>query len=165
MSNVLDNYQAVLHDLELRRSRCQKELIELDQTITGIRKIVSTTASLFMATPIAGPIESTAAEEEVKRYVGMSVRWAILKLLSEYAPGPLKSSEVASFLASGGIVSKANDFTANVSAVISDMVNVRKELEPAGENDYRLTDNGRMAWAAIKHSPKYVNRGAFASVQ
>jgi hypothetical protein len=108
-------------------------------------------------------METNAAEDEAKRYVGMSVRWAVLKLLSEHAPGPLKSSEVASFLASGGIVSKGKDFTANVSAVISDMVKVRKELEPAEENTYRLTDNGRLAWAAIKHSPKYINRPAVSS--
>jgi hypothetical protein len=165
MANVLDHYQAVLHDLELRLSRNQKETVRLQQTIAGIRETISTTASLFMATPSTSPMETNAAEDESRRYVGMSVRWAVLKLLSEYAPGPLKSAEVASFLASGGIVSKGKDFTANVSAVISDMVKVRKELEPAEENTYRLADNGRLAWAAIKHSPKYVNRGAFASVQ
>jgi hypothetical protein len=165
MDNMLDHYQAVLGDLELRRTRCQKELLELEQTITGIRKLVSKSASLFMATPVnSAPAEDEGVIAEMRRYAGMSVRWAILKLFSEHAPGPLKSSEIAQFLASGGIVSKGKDFTANVSAVISNMVKERKEMEPA-EDGYRLTDNGNLAWAAIKHSPKYVNRASSATVQ
>ena len=46
------------------------------------------------------------------------------------------------------------------------LVNKRKELEPAEETGtYRLTDNGRLAWAAIKHSPRYLNRAASATLQ
>jgi len=55
--------------------------------------------------------------------------------------------------------------TGSVSAVVSDMVNKRKELEPAEESTYRLTESGRLAWAAIKHSPKYVNRAVSATLQ
>jgi hypothetical protein len=167
MDNIMNQYQAVVADLELRRNRCQKELAELEQTIAGLKKVAATTASLFMAAPIdARPEEHASASEESQRYAGMSVRWGILKLLSEYSPGPLKSSEIAGLLATGGIVSKGRDFTANVSAVISNMVKERKELEPAMENGYYiLSDNGRLGWAAIKHSPKYTNRGTSATLQ
>jgi hypothetical protein len=166
MDNMLDHYQAVLRDLELRRSRCQNELAELDQTIGGIKKLLSSTASLFMATPA-----TTAASQDrivlpaAQKYAGMSVRWAILNLLAEDAPEPMRSSEIAIKLVEGGIISRGSDFAANVSAVISDMVNKRNEVERNDESAYSLSDNGRLAWAAIKHSPKYINRAVSATLQ
>jgi hypothetical protein len=171
MDNMLDHYQAVLRDLELRRSRVQKELVELEQTIGGIKKLLSTTASLFASTPVASPsaaplLQPQTAVQEDKKFAGMSVRWGILKLLAEESLGPLKTSQMANRLVNGGMQSGGKDFGGNVSAVVSDMVNKRKELEPAEEaGTYRLTDNGRLAWAAIKHSPRYVNRADVASVQ
>jgi|HubBroStandDraft_2_1064218.scaffolds.fasta_scaffold18077_3 hypothetical protein len=164
MDNVLDHYQSVLRDLETRRNRYQKELADIEQTIGGIKRIISTTASLFVSTPIPASIETPLAHgdgnvvAEMKKYAGMSVRWAVLRLLAEDAPGPLKTVEIAALLSSGGISSASMNFAGNVSAVVSDMVNKRKELESAEDSSYRLTDNGRAAWAAIKHSPKYVNR-------
>lgn len=173
MDNVLDHYQAVLRDLELRRSRVQKELMELDQTIGGIKKLLSTTASLFVSAPV---VTATSVPEPAlpkvtmlvddQKYAGMSVRWGILKLLGEESLGPLKTAQMAVRLVNGGMQSSGKDFAGNVSAVVSDMVNKRKELEPAEEpGTYRLTDNGRLAWAAIKHSPRYVNRAVSANVQ
>ena len=165
MDNMLDHYQAVLRDLEVRRSRCQRELADIEQTMGGIRKLMNSSASLFVSAPIVAVPNDHASVPEDKKFAGMSVRWAILKLLSEEAPGPLKTLEIASLLASGGISSNSKDFTGNVSAVVSDMVNKRSELESAEGNAYKLTDNGRLAWAAIKHSPKYVNRAVSATLQ
>jgi hypothetical protein len=169
MNNMLDHYQAVLRDLELRRSRCQRELGELEQTIAGIRKLVSTTASLFAGKPLVitntGEDESRTVQED-KKYAGMSVRWGVLKLMAEEAIEPLKTAQMAIRLVNGGMSSSGKDFASNVSAVVSDMVNKRKELEPAEEpSTYRLTDTGKLAWAAIKHSPRYLNRPVSATLQ
>jgi len=164
MDNMLDHYQAVLRDLELRRSRCQKELGELEQTIAGIRKLLSTTASLFVSAPVAG-VPAPSLEED-KKYAGMSVRWGVLKMMAEEAIEPLKTAQMALRLVNGGMSSSGKDFASNVSAVVSDMVNKRKELEPVGETStYQLTDTGKLAWAAIKHSPRYLNRAVSATLQ
>jgi hypothetical protein len=93
----------------------------------------------------------------------MSVRWGVLKMMAEEATEPLKTAQMAVLLLEGGMKSAGKTFASNVSAVVSDMVNQRKELEAIGETGtYRITDNGRLAWAAIKHSPKYVSRETVA---
>lgn len=167
MDNMLDHYQAVLRDLELRRSRVQKEMLELEQTIGGIKKLMSTTASLFVSAPAAAVSPIPEVVQADRKYAGMSVRWGILKCLSEESIGPLKTAHIAARLVNGGMQSAGKDFGSNVSAVVSDMVNKRKELEavPEEPGTYRLTDNGRLAWAAIKHSPRYVNRDVSATLQ
>jgi hypothetical protein len=161
MDNVMDHYQAVLSDLELRRSRCQKELADLEQTIAGIRKLLASSASLFVGTPITSRTAEPSSNPEEK-YANMSQRWAILKFLAEDATGPMKAAEIAIALLNGGVRSNGKDFAGNVSAVISTM-KAKGEVEQAEDGGHRLTDNGRLAWAAIKHSPKYVNRGAVSA--
>src|SRR5438309_3750248 len=87
MDNVIDHYQAVLRDLELRRSRCQSELTELENTIRGIKNLISSQASLFVKSPLILPTMAAPTLGEKRtdhsRFTGLSVRWAILKLLAE----------------------------------------------------------------------------------
>jgi hypothetical protein len=168
MDNMIDHYQAVLRDLELRRSRCKQELEELDNTIGGIKKLLSNQASLFVASPapfpaanIAFKIATIAGASEVRidhsRFTGMSVRWAILKLLAENTGAQPTAAEIAQALVDGGMNSKGKDFGSNVSAVLSDMKNKRSEVvNSAGTWDLTLT--GHRAWEAIKSTPQYRER-------
>jgi len=160
MSNMIDHYQAVLRDLEQRRNRCQKELEQIDQTITGMRKLLATSASLFAATPMpsASDLIEAIPPYPSRKYAGISVRWALLKLMAEEETQPLKVTDMAERLVDGGVTSKGKDFAGNVAAVVSNMVKERKELEPAEGNTYKLSIGGKLAWASIKNSPKYINR-------
>ncbi len=168
MDNVIDHYQAVLRDLELRRSRCKQELDELDSTIGGIKKLLSNQASLFVASPAPSPAANIpfravaiarAAEVRIdhSRFTGLSVRWAILKLLAENADSHPTAAEIAQALVDGGMNSKGKDFGSNVSAVLSDMKNKRSEVANSA-GTWALTVTGRQAWDAIKATPQYRER-------
>lgn len=162
MENMLDHYQAVLRDLEQRRTRLQAELKDVEETAGRIRKLMSPQVSLFGPTPTI-PVPSVAVSQS--RYSGMSVRWAILCLLAEDAPRPLGTGEIAQILRDGGITSQSRSFNSNVSAVLSVMANNRGEVETI-EGGYRLTAHGRDVWNGIKLTPQYQNRlSAGASVQ
>jgi hypothetical protein len=163
MDNVMNHYQAVLSDMELRRARCQRELADLEQTIAGIKKLLASSASLFVGTPMPSQPNDAHSDPE-RKYANMSQRWAILKFLAEDATAPMKAADIAIGLLNGGLRSNGKDLAGNVSAVISTMKQ-KGEVEQAEDGGYRLTDNGRLAWAAIKHSPKYVNRAVSATLQ
>jgi hypothetical protein len=152
-NSMIDHYQAVLHDLEQRRVKCQRELMEIEPAIAGIRKVLSEAASLFAGTP---------QQADRPRYAGMSVRWAILNFLAEDSRGPMETAEIAQALQAGGISSKGKNFNSNVSAVLSTMARDRGEVA-SGPHGYALTDNGMRAWQAIKLTPQYLNRGAESS--
>ncbi|MFI5118603.1 MAG: hypothetical protein ACHP8B_18095, partial [Terriglobales bacterium] len=152
-NSMIDHYQAVLRDLEQRRVKCQRELMEIEPAIAGIRKVLAESASLFAGTP---------QQMDRPRYAGMSVRWAILNLLAEDSRGPMETAEIAQALQAGGISSKGKNFNSNVSAVLSTMGRDRGEVA-SGPHGYTLTDNGTRAWQAIKLTPQYLNRGAESS--
>jgi hypothetical protein len=163
MENMLDHYRAVLADLEQRRSRIQSELRDVDETITRIRRLMSTQTTLFASAPTSGsPIVAVSQS----RYTGMSVRWAILCLLAEDAPTRLGTGEIAQILKDGGITSNSQNFSSNVSAVLSVMSNSRGEVEQV-EGAYQITTRGRDVWNGIKLTAQYRNRLASpdASVQ
>jgi hypothetical protein len=96
------------------------------------------------------------------KYAGISVRWSILNLLAEDSDGPLPTAKIAEALVIGGIISSSQNFTSNVSAVVSDMPNKKLELEST-DSGYQLTDRGRAAWEAIKHTHQYINRASAAA--
>jgi hypothetical protein len=150
MEDGNQHYHAVLRDLEVRRSRCQQELANLEQTINGIRNLLAKDASLFaqIPQPVAPPLG---------KYSGMSVRWAVLAYLAEEAREPVATSVIAQALLDGGLTTRGRDFRSNVSAVISVMIRDRGEAENT-ENGYRITANGRAAWAAIQKTPQYRSR-------
>lgn len=150
MDDGNQHYHAVLRDLEIRRSRCQQELGDLEQTISGIRKLLAKDASLFAHIPQQMP-------RPVGKYVGMSVRWAVLAYLAEEAKEPVPTSVIAQALLDGGLTTRGRDFSSNVSAVISVMIRDRGEAENTG-GGYRITANGRAAWAAIQNTPQYRSR-------
>jgi hypothetical protein len=162
MDNSIDHYQAVLRDLELRRSRCQAELAEIDSIVIGIKKLLAKQASLFVSAPAPKPeatIELTVGSSTapLARFANMSVRWAILKLLAENTGAHMTAAEIAQALVDGGMNSKGKNFASNVSAVLSDMKNKRTEVGNAA-GAWALTATGIEAWGAIKATPQYRNR-------
>lgn len=167
MNNMLEHYREVLKDLETRHANALRETKSLEQTIAGIRALMANSASLFIPARLEPTLPLEAPEMPSGQYAGMSVRWAILKMLAEDSAHPMKTPEITKALVAGGLRGKGEDFGASVSAVVSVMAKQRNEVErvPEIEGAYRLTENGRLAWAAIKHSPKYINRAAVATVQ
>jgi hypothetical protein len=87
----------------------------------------------------------------------MSVRWAVLSYLAEVATEPVQTSVISQALLDGGMTTRGRDFNSNVSAVISVMIRDRGEAENTG-GGYRITANGRAAWAAIQNTPQYRSR-------
>lgn len=160
MSDHVSYYQT-LHDLELRRATCieelnrgREELNRIEAAITGLRAAMQMYVDIDPV-PENAPRIARPSDGEY-RYANMSVRWAVLKLLAEFGPigRPMKSADISERLTIGGN-EKASKAT--VSAVISDMVNKRNELEQA-DDGFQLAEGGKLAWNAIKHSAKYVNR-------
>jgi hypothetical protein len=149
------DYEKLLKDLEEQRAKREQEFkIEmegLDEAISGLKKILGNQQ------PVAPQPQAAVVTTPEGSYAGMSVRWGILNLLGEHSNGALPTARIADALKTGGITSSGQNFNSNVSAVISDMTNKRLELEST-ESGYRLTDNGKSAWAAIKRTPQYVNR-------
>ena len=166
MSNITSHYLQTLNDLELRRAKCieelnrsREELTRIEAAITGLRAAMELNVNVK---PVSeAPTRIARPSDGRQRYASMSVRWAILKLLAEWGPleGAMKSAEISEALLGGGN-EKASKAT--VSAVISDMVNQRKELEQA-DDGYQLTLSGKHAWHAIKLNAKYVNRASAGS--
>jgi len=160
--SIDQNYDLVLKDLESKRLRCADELKMLDQLISNLRSFVIRTATVSPhpdATPSSqSPVPVPNGHTPTNRcYAGMSVRWAILNLLCEHASGAMGTAEIAAALRDGGITSSAQNFTSNVSAVLSGMVNQRREIEQA-DNGFQITEQGRTVWDGIKHTPQWLNR-------
>ncbi len=121
----------------------------VDVATAVLRKTLPAQAALFG--------NGTTYSATSGKYSGMSVRWAILNLLAEDAIAPLPTAEVAATLQKGGISSGGKNFGANVSAVLSQMTNGRKETEQA-EGGYCISEHGREVWDGIKKTEKYQNR-------
>jgi len=154
MNNV--DYGELLRHFEEQRTKRQeefkREMEGLEETISGLKKMLSRQQPLFRPEP-------RVITNLPGRYAGISVRWAVLSLLGEDSHGPLPTAKIAEALKAGGITSDSLNFTSNVSAVLSVMTNKRNEVEST-ESGYQLTDIGRSAWTAIKHTSQYLNRRA-----
>jgi hypothetical protein len=59
------------------------------------------------------------------------------------------TAEIAAALREGGITSSANNFTGNVSAVLSVMANKKGEIQ-SFENKFVISPTGKQAWAHIR---------------
>jgi hypothetical protein len=90
-------------------------------------------------------------------YGGMSVRWAILRLLAEDLKEAIVGPAITSALQTGGSESSSPNFARNVSAVLRTMANERQEVEQS-EAGYLITPHGQDVWAAIKRSPQWLSR-------
>jgi hypothetical protein len=88
------------------------------------------------------------------RYHRISVRWAALWHMAEYAPGPMRNGEIADAIVAGGYQSNAGSFPNAVSAVLFQM-REKGEVEGNSETGYSLTPKGRQTWALIKQGAKF----------
>lgn len=168
MNNDLHvHYDAVLGAERAERERIRAEISSLNQQLKQKDAVIAAlAASLNVAdgntrTPVkAQPASSIGVAVESLPYAGISVRWAILNMMSEHQPAGqlLGTAELAEKLVAGGVRSGAGNFAANVSAVVSDMVKNREELEPADDGKYRLTQKGRETWMTIRTSRRYRGR-------
>jgi hypothetical protein len=162
-TNKENIYKQTLSDLQERRSKCLEDLRKLDSAISALSATMTASGLVLSSPPppppgfIIPPPPSPPGAPPEQRYANMSVRWAILKLFSEQMPlgENVTTADISAFLLEGGN-EKATKPT--VSAVISDMVKRRSELQSTEGGSYTLTDNGRAAWSAIAHSARYLNR-------
>lgn len=141
----LDQYRAVLEDLEKQKNEYLFKVREVDVAIAALRKLMPdeprpTAAVMDNLLPVV---------VEQNKYAGMSVRWAILCLLTEDAVAPLSTGAVAQLLTEGGITSTSKNFAANVSAVLSDMNHNKNEVI-SRDNGWVISERGKSAWIHIK---------------
>jgi hypothetical protein len=144
-------YGPVLSDLHARRAAAHAQLLEdqrqvreLDNLIAGIGRIVS-------------PANSTVAPP-LKKYADISVRWAILDLLST-ARLPMTTAEIAAALTEAGVVTKATNFTNNISAVLSStMKSGKQEVTQTSDGSWELTERGRNCIFHIREMPEFRRR-------
>ncbi len=143
----IEHYRAVLDDLQRQRDLYHLKIDEVDQAIASLHRLIPEDAKHELPTPVfTGPASPVP---KPGRYSGMSVRWAILNLLSEVATRPMSTGEIAVALREGGITSGAAKFAGNVSAVLSGMSKQRGEVT-SGENGWTISPIGRQAWAHIR---------------
>jgi hypothetical protein len=146
-------YGPALDDLQMRRkntyaqvSELQRQLRELDNLIAGISRIISPTNSVAATSP------------DVRKYANISVRWAILDLLST-AAAPMATADIAEALRNEGVVTKATNFTNNISAVVSStMKGVKGEVAQTSDGKWELTDRGRNSIVHIRTSTEFRRR-------
>lgn len=167
-------YGVFLKDLEDRHKRCSEEIERcleeqkmLAQMIANVRQFI-TFASQTSSIPSSRRVESQhriAAQGAATpgKYSGLSVRWAILFLLSE-AVAPMGTAEIADALTKGGVHSNAQRFVGNVSAILSGMVKERGEVVQE-ESGYSITPHGRDVWDGIKRTPQWLRRDSLDTCQ
>jgi len=143
----IEHYRAVLSDLNRQRDVYRLKINEIEQAIASLHRLIPTEVK----TELPPPPQINAAYQNVPKgqFGGMSVRWAILYLLSEIATGPLTTGEIASALREGGIQSNAAKFAGNVSAILSVMRSQKHEVEGVGDG-WVISESGKQAWAHIR---------------
>lgn len=157
----IQHYRAVLEDLQGQRAMHQLKIAEIDAGISALRRLIPSDTREELA-----PHEPSNEQPSIHpgKYAGMSVRWAVLNLLAEDSTKPMGTGEVADALQHGGITSTGKNFAANVSAVLSNMNNERKEVLST-DNGWVISDIGRQAWAHIRLRRAEQQRAISSSVQ
>jgi hypothetical protein len=152
--NMNEHYIAVLADLTARRkpiaseiNALAKRLEELDALINGIQSVAVKTDKAASDTP--GPLDSTVD------YSDMSMRWAILYMLTEHTTNTLTTAEISSRMTAGGFILSPN-FNSKVSAILSQM-SAKDEVE-RDEFGWAISTHGKEVWKSIKVGDKFINR-------
>jgi hypothetical protein len=140
---------AVQEHLDRKRQKLKREYEEIEATLAGIRREIATQRTT-QATLFPEAERSPARA----KFQNISMRWAILWLLSETL-GSLQTPTVADSLRNGGVAERQN-FNSIVSAILSQMAQ-KGEVERI-DNAYQLTDSGRQVWDGVQRSEKFLNR-------
>jgi hypothetical protein len=157
----LEQYRAVLSDLMKQRTELNFKIGEIDSAVAALSRLMPNEP-----TPTAKDSQQILPIAMSGRYEGMSTRWGVLALLSEDASVPLTTGEIAAALRAGGMISSAQSFAGNVSAVLSGMNHEKGEVV-AGPNGWVISDKGKSAWIHIKASRerKSFMESSFPNVQ
>ena len=143
-------YRSMWIELMNRREALTKEL-------AGVSAAIAAIAPLAVDEPDPADLTVVRIVEPVAtpgQYAKVSVRWAALWHMAEFATGPMRTYELADAIRLGGYQSDAESFPNAVSAVLSGM---RENGEVDGSSDagYYLTEKGRQTWALIKQGKKF----------
>ena len=157
----LEQYRAVLDDMERQRNEHLFKARELEIAMAALLKLMpQEQKTVAQPAPQQLPLAAISAD----KYTGMSVRWAILCLLTEDATGPMSTGLIAEALRAGGITSSGKSFAANVSAVLSDMRLKKFEVDST-DLGWIITERGRSAWIHIKATREKEGEATASTVQ
>lgn len=164
---MTETYAPILAGLTRRRDELEAELASVNAAIANILplaagenpgympKIVSRPSQPPGHSGIVGPhFDTMAAQTKVGNYSQISVRWAALWHLAEFATGPMRNGEIADAILTGGYRSGAGSFPNAVSAVLSGM-RQKGEIDGSPDTGYSLTDFGRHIWETIRRSERF----------
>ncbi len=164
--SVHEHYKAVLQDLLLKRAERRRKLDDLNAQVEELAKEIVSIDSALSTIDEFMPLPTLPAETEpttilfknpdLQPYTAMSMRWAILKLLSGRGEESLTTGTVVVALVGGGFNPTTN-FSSKVSAILGQMVG-KGELE-RGSEGWHITPSGFRQWTAISDSERYRNRG------
>lgn len=156
-----DTYTAILAELMRRRDALTVEINGVNSAIAAIMplSVGETTAAQAVKPAIqVGVADSVRIEDHADQRFGdysrLSVRWAALWHLAEFARGPMRNGEIADAIRAGGYHSGAGSFPNAVSAVLSGM-RTKEEIDGNPDTGYYLTDKGRQIWSTIRHSERF----------
>ena len=154
VTDLSNHYRVVLDDLRHRRSSLVRELEEIDASINVLQRQGNVSGS--NASESGHSLSySLPPTKNQPNYSHMSVRWAILWLLSDLSPQARKTGDIARALRDGGYPTTMGDrFSNSVSAVLSAM-KVKGEVETVEDGAYRITQTGREVWDHISTTDRF----------
>lgn len=147
------SYETVRRLQEAQRQESQEQISYHQSRVRDLNTSISLISKALDsdATP---PRLLQSTRSQTDKYSNMSVRWAILDLLS--TSPPMSTPEIAEALKSGGIETTAANFANNVSAVLSTSMKERhNEVQQLPDGKWELMESGRRAIEHIRTTPKF----------
>jgi hypothetical protein len=153
LAHMSSSYNSMWIELMHRRELLTKELAAVNAAIAALAPLalyepdpadLTVVASVQFVEPVATP----------GQYAKVSVRWAALWHMAEFASGPMRNFELADAIRQGGYQSKAGNFPNAVSAVLCGM-RERGEVDGTSDGGYYVTEKGKQTWALIKQGKKF----------
>lgn len=145
-------YEAAYRHLEDERLEIMRVLAPLQ---ARLKEVLGTQASLRKRINSDATTSSPNPSRPNQRYARISVRWAILDLLST-SPNGMSTSEIAEALIAGGVQTEAANFANNVSAVLTTTMKPKQEIAPLPDGKWKLSPTGESAIAHIRTTDKFV---------
>jgi hypothetical protein len=147
----------VVRQLEAQRQQKQQlisdhqsQINDLNSQVRDLNTSIATVSRTLDPDTTSKPHVSSRSD----KYASLSVRWAILDLLSN-SPA-MSTAEISDALIAAGIESRAANFANNVSAVLSTSMKERHdEVRQLGDGKWELTETGRRAIEHIRTLPKF----------
>jgi pyridoxal/pyridoxine/pyridoxamine kinase len=147
--DINSHMQVVLEHFCHNRDKTQAQINEL---LARLKEQNNTIASL--SRELYGDGAPVFTKQTSNRYATISVRWAILDLLS--GSGALTSADIADILKREGVTTKAANFQNNISAVLSTTMKTgAQEVQQTLDGKWELTEKGKNAAFHIRSSTKF----------